>query len=125
MGKRIDRRPDRPHTQDDLENVVMDVLDSGTIMTTSQITKLVKERIELVPDDLVQANERPNESTIDQIIANTLNAKRGISKAGLIQRVGRGEFKITEAGISHNQKRREDAAISEKVFDEIFPNGID
>lgn len=96
---------DEPHTQEEVEREILSVLEDGRVRTTGEITKQVKLRLPLTPEDKQRAAKRPNESKIDQIIANALQEKRTLCKSGLIQRVARGEFKITESGQSRMKER--------------------
>lgn len=101
-----------PYTQEDVEFEVLEVLRSGRTMTTQEVTKVVRSRLSLSKADLLRANKRENESKIDQIIANALQQKRRLCRDGLIERVGRGEFRITEIGrndIAHREAGLTDA----------------
>jgi DNA-binding PadR family transcriptional regulator len=88
----------RPNKQEDVEDVILSVLEGGGALTTDEINRAVRKRITLAPADLERAAKRPNEAKIDQIIANALQDGRRLCRDGLIERVGRGEFRITGKG---------------------------
>lgn len=87
--------------QADIEHEIVEVLSHGRVMTTQEITRAVKAKVHLRPVDRERANERPNESKIDQIIANALQARRNLCRKGLIERVAVGAFRITEEGTKY------------------------
>lgn len=109
-----------PHTQEDVEFDVLEVLRHGRIMTTQEVTKAVKSRLSLASADLQRANKRDHESKIDQIIANALQAKRHLCRDGLIERVGRGEFRITEIGRADIAERDARAAEAGALLDQML-----
>lgn len=113
-----------PHTQEDVEGEVLEVLHHGKIMTTQEITAAVKRRLNLAPADLQRANKR-DESKVDQIIANALQAKRRLCRDGLIERTGRGEFRITVGGTNYLADQETKVAEMSGLLDELFPQGID
>lgn len=114
-----------PHTQEDVEDVALEVLRHGKVMTTQEVTVAVKSRLNLAPVDLLRANKREQESKIDQIIANALQAKRRLCRDGLIERTGRGEFRITPRGLKYLADREVKVAQMSGLLDELFPDGID
>ena len=91
-------------------------------MTTQEVTQAVKKRLSLSIADLQRANKRNQESKIDQIIANALQAKRRLSRDGLIERTGRGEFHITEKGRADIADRDVRTAGAVALFDKTFPD---
>lgn len=96
----------RANQQEDVEDVILEVLESGVVRATAEIIKSVKSRITLVAADMIRATKRPNEAKIDQIIANALQAGRRLCRESLIERVGRGEFRITNGGRDYLAARR-------------------
>lgn len=110
-----------PYAQEDVEEEVVEVLTHGRVMTTQEITAAVKRRLNLSAADLKRANKRDNESKIDQIIANALQAKRRLCRDGLIERVARGEFRLTEAGRGYVADRDARVADMTKLLDELLP----
>lgn len=110
------------YTQEDVEFDVLEVLHHGRSMTTQEVTKAVKSRLSLSSADLRRANKRDHESKIDQIIANALQAERRLCRDGLIERVGRGEFRITENGRADIADRDARAAEAGALFDKMFPD---
>ena len=111
------------HRQEHVEEPILEVLEHGRMMTTSEITRATKAKLDLDPADLARANKRENESKIDQIIANALQERRNLCKKGLIVRVGLGEFKITPKGHEHLARHRETMVMMQKLADEIGFDG--
>lgn len=89
---------EQPHRQADVEYVILEALAHGRIMTTQEIYGAVRRKLDLAPADLERANKRANEHKVDQITANALQDGRKLCKEGLIERVARGEFQITQLG---------------------------
>jgi len=117
---------ERPNQQEDVEDIILEVLENGFVQATADITKAVKSRLLLTTADLVRANRRPNEARIDQIIANALQARRRLCRDGLIERTGRGEFRITEAGRAYLTKfRAETASMSETLAAILGSNSLE
>lgn len=112
----------RPNTQEDVEDVILSALEAGKVLTTAEITRAVRQRITLVPADLEPAAKRPNETKIDQIIANALQDRRRLCREGLIDRVARGEFRITGKGCDYLTKHREMLSDTTRMLNEIFPD---
>lgn len=112
-----------PYVQADVEFDILDVLDGGRVMTTQEVTQSVKKRLSLSEADLRQANKRENESKIDQIIANALQKERRLCRDGLIERVARGEFRITDAGQRDIADRAAQLATASVELDKLFPDG--
>ena len=111
-----------PHTQEDVEDVVVDILQHGKVMSTQEVTAAVKRRLYLAPADLQRAKKRENESKIDQIIANSLQANRRLCREGLIERTGRGEFRITPFGKKYLEDRAAEVADMSALLDELLSN---
>ncbi len=111
-----------PYTQEDVEDDVLEVLRHGRILTTQEVTRAVKQRLNLSKADLKRANKRDNESKVDQIIANALQAKRRLCRDGLIERTGRGEFRITDVGLAYMKDRAARVDEVSKLLDEMFPD---
>jgi hypothetical protein len=111
-----------PYGQADVEFEVLDVLQRGRVMTTQEVTQAVKKRLLLSKADAQQANKRENESKIDQIIANALQKKRRLCRDGLIERVDRGEFRITDAGLRDIAGREALLAKGSVELDKLFPD---
>lgn len=111
-----------PHEQGDVEDEVVKVLRHGRITTTQEVTKAVKSRLVLAPGDLERANKRDSETKIDQIIANALQEGRRLCKSGLIERTGRGEFRITPTG--HRYLADQAAMVAEMSadLDKLLPD---
>lgn len=107
------------HRQEHVEEPILEVLEHGRTMTTAEITKATKRKLDLDPADLARANKRENESKIDGIIANALQDKRNLCKKGWIVRVGIGEFRITQRGHEHLARHRENMALMQKLADEM------
>jgi predicted transcriptional regulator len=102
--------------------VILSVLEKGGAFTTAEVNRAVRMRITLVPADLERAAKRPNESKIDQIIANALQDRRRLCQDGLIERAEKGEFRITDKGrdyLTSHQKLVIEAGL---ILDEIFPD---
>lgn len=112
----------RPNTQEDVEDVILSALEGGGVFTTAEINLAVRQKITLVPADLERAAKRPNEAKIDQIIANALQDRRRLCRDRLIERVGRGEFRITAAGRDYLINQRDMAADASRLLDEMFPD---
>lgn len=110
------------HRQEHVEFVILEVLEFGRVMTTQEVTKATKKRLELESVDLERAAKRETETKIDQIIANALQAKRNLCGQGLIERVNRGEFRITAKGKEHLVNWRNELAELRKLLDEIAPD---
>lgn len=119
-GHHLEREP---YGQADVEFEVLDVLREGRVMTTQDVTHAVKKRLLLAKADLRQANKRENESKIDQIIANALQEKRRLCRNGLIERVGRGEFRITDVGLLDIADRDARLANASAELEKLFPDG--
>jgi ribosomal protein S19E (S16A) len=98
----------RQHSQEDVEDKILEVLEHGGVMGTQQIFRLVKGQLSLLPGDTLPAQKRPGEQMIDQIIANALQAQRRLCAKGLIERVDKGAFRITEKGRSYLSDFREE-----------------
>lgn len=109
-----------PYAQEDVEFEVLEVLRSGRTMTTQEVTKSVRSRLSLSKADLQRANKRENESKIDQIIANALQQKRRLCRDGLIERVGRGEFRITQGGREDLAARERRVANAKALLDQML-----
>jgi DNA-binding PadR family transcriptional regulator len=102
---------ERGTRQDDVEDVILEVLSDFRSQSTVEITKTVKSRIDLVAADRERAKSRPNESKVDQIIANALQARRRLCTERLIERAGIGMFRITDKGKKHLAERNADIAL--------------
>lgn len=113
---------DRPTGQEDVEDIIIEVLENRSVITTAEVTQAVKARIELVAADRQRAAKRENESKIDQIIANALQASRRICREGLIERVERGQFRITAAGRAYLAQNKSLAESMTQQLVEMFPN---
>ncbi|MGQ0659332.1 winged helix-turn-helix domain-containing protein [Sphingosinicella sp.] len=121
----IDLR-NRPTQQEDVEDVILEALENGAVRTTGEITAAVRGRIILTPADRLRAVKRPNESKIDQIIANALQTKRRLCRDGLIERTGHGEFRITEGGRAYLAKfRAEVESMSETLAGILGSRSLD
>jgi hypothetical protein len=117
-------KAERPNKQEDVEDVIVEVLEHQRTMTTAEVTAAVKTRLRLVPADLERAAKRENESKIDQIIANALQAERRLCRDRLIERVGLGIFRITASGLSYLADHRAEVEAASKLLDNMFPDGI-
>lgn len=115
---------ERPTQQEDVEDVILHALEGSGVQTTFEITRSVRDRLPLTAGDLVRANERPNEAKVDQIIANALQAGRRLCRDGLIERTGRGEFRITEKGRDYLTEQRKDIALMSETLGAILGPGI-
>jgi len=113
---------ERPHRQEDVEDVIVDVLSHGRILTTQEITRAVKVRLPLSAADLRKANKRDNESKIDQIIANALQERRRLCRKGLIERVTVGEFRLTEKGRKYLREREEMMNDAMTLLNQLLPD---
>ena len=107
------------HRQEHVEEPILEVLEHGRTMTTAEVTRAAKAKLDLDPADLARANKRENESKIDQIIANALQEGRNLCKKGLIVRVGHGQFQITAKGRDHLAEHREKMTLLQKLADEM------
>lgn len=112
----------RPNSQEDVEDVILSALEAGTVLTTAEINRGVRQRITLVPADLEPAAKRPNETKIDQIIANALQDRRRLCRDGLIERVAKGEFRITAKGRDYLAEHRNMVSDASRLLDEMFPD---
>lgn len=117
-------RDERRHEQCDVEDPILEALEHRGTATTAEITVAVKERLALFPADRGRANKRDGESKIDQIIANALQDKRTLCRRGLIRRIARGEFEITDTGRSYLAKHQQDVAEAGVLLNELFPDGL-
>lgn len=112
----------RPNAQEDVEDLILSILEGGGVLTTAEVTRAVKGRINLVLADLERAAKRPNETKIDQIIANALQDRRRLCRDRLIERADKGKFRITAVGrdyLANHRKMMEDAS---RLLDEMFPD---
>ena len=114
---------ERPHREEHVRLHVLEVLEVAGAMETAQITRLVKSQLDLAPGDVEQANERNNEVKIDQIIANALSARRFLCKEGLIERIGIGQFRITEKGRAFVVESGRRQSEMDATFIELFGAG--
>ncbi|RYG86439.1 MAG: hypothetical protein EON59_09965 [Alphaproteobacteria bacterium] len=112
----------RPNKQEDIEDVILSVLEGGGVFTTAEVTRAVRAKITLVPADLERAAKRPNEAKIDQIIANALQDRRRLCRDGLIERFGRGEFRLTDKGRDYLTNHRKLMSEASLILDEMFPD---
>ncbi len=119
------KRDDRRHEQGDVEDPILEVLEHRGSTTTAEITAAVKKRLAPLPSDRERANKREGESKIDQVIANALQEKRHLCRDGLIRRIGRGEFVITDEGRGYLRRQRQRVAEASSIFDELYPDGIE
>ena len=115
-------RPTARHYQEDVEDVILDVLEHRSITTTADIYKLVKGRLNLTPADRENAVARNWNDKIEQVIANALRDICRLCQDGLIERVARGEFRITAAGKAHLKKHRERVERMVITLSEMFPD---
>jgi hypothetical protein len=111
---------ERRHTQSEVEEVIIDVLASGSRLTTAEITRATKLRLALVGRDRDRAAKRPNESKVDQIIANALQARRRLCRDSLIERVEKGLFRITAKGVKYYEERQADLDAMRADFDQML-----
>jgi restriction endonuclease Mrr len=95
----------------------LEYLQNGAIRTTQEITRAVKERVELTSEDRKQAAKRHAESKVDQIIANALQSKRRLCRGGLIERVERGTFRITASGALYLAEQRKSFEFMSELLD--------
>lgn len=105
-----------PHGQADVEYTILEVLAHGGIMATQEVYAGVRRKLDLAPADLEKANKRDNERKIDQIIANALQDGRYLCKTGQIERIARGEFRITEKGREQILEREELRSILDEML---------
>ena len=115
-------RPTARHYQDDVEDVILDVLEHRSVASTADIYKLVKDRLNLTPADRERAVARNWDSKIEQVIANALRDICRLCKDGLIERVGRGQFRITAAGKAYLKEHRDKVERMVKTLSEMFPD---
>ncbi|MEG4434413.1 winged helix-turn-helix domain-containing protein [Microcoleus sp. F10_A2] len=108
----------QPHRQADVECVILEVLALKRTMTTQEVYADVRSKLDLAAADLEKANKRDNERKIDQIIANALQEGRTLCRRGWIERVGKGEFRITGKGEAQLQKIEELRAL----LDDLMPD---
>jgi hypothetical protein len=113
---------ERPHSQAEVEDVILDVLSCGIPRTTQEITSAVRNRLPLTSADRAGAAKRQNERKVDQIIANALQAGRRLCRDLLIERISIGTFKITPAGQNALLSRAADIEEMSKIADGL---GID
>lgn len=118
-------KDERRHEQTDVEDPILEVLEHRGSTTTAEITAAVKKRLAPFSADRERANRREGESKIDQVIANALQEKRRLCRDGLIRRIGRGEFAITDEGRSHLAKYRRDVEEAGAILDALYPDGIE
>ena len=109
----------RPHSQSEVEDVILDALRHGLSRTTQEITSGVRKRLPLTVADLRVAAKRENEAKIDQIIANALQSGRRLCRDGLIERVSKGVFKITSNGQQRLSEHKADLEELSKICDEL------
>ena len=107
------------HQQNEVEDVILEVLKHGGVMTTQELQKAVKARLDLDPSDLQPAKKRANETKIDQIISNALQESRNLCRKGWVCRVARGEFLITPDGQAHLIAEKEMQSLVRGVMDEL------
>jgi galactokinase len=108
----------QPHRQSDVEFVILEALVHKRTMTTQEVYAAVRHRLDLAPADLEKANKRDNERKIDQIIANALQEGRTLCRRGWIERIGKGEFRITSGGEAQLQQIAADIAL----LDDLMPD---
>lgn len=113
---------DRAHEEDDARIPILEVLSSGGLWTTQELTKAVRARLKLFPADIEPAAKRHNEQKIDQIIANALQAKRELCASGLVERVERGVFRLTPKGSEFLKKFQDDVAFGVAWLEENYPD---
>ncbi|MCW3837073.1 winged helix-turn-helix domain-containing protein [Sphingomonas canadensis] len=102
--------------------MILNVLSHGHVMTTQEITRSVKAKLPLTSTDLARANKRSNEAKIDQIIANALQDRRRLCRNGLIERVARGEFRLTRKGREYLAAQAEMLKDATALLDDLFPD---
>lgn len=112
----------RPDTQEDVEDVILTILHGCGTLTTAEINHSVRQSLLLVPADLERAAKRLNETKIDQIISNALQDRRRLCRDGLIERVDRGEFRITEKGRAYVAEQERLTKDASALLDELFPD---
>lgn len=110
----------RRNKQEDVEDVILSVLEGGGVLTTAEVNRAVRKKIILGPADLERANERTNESKIDQIIANALQDRRRLCRDALIERVDKGEFRITDKGRDYLTDHRNLVSDMTLTLNEMF-----
>ena len=115
----------RATTEEEVREPILIALRSGTILTTQEIFKAVKAQIEVVDSDRLRANERTSETKLDQIIANALQAGRALCRENLIERTGRGEFRITPHGQAYITTVQAENADIAALLDKMLPDGFD
>lgn len=112
----------RAHEEEDVRLPILEALEVSSLLTTQEITGKVRGKLKLFPADLEQANKRLNEQKIDQTIANALQDKRELCGDGLIIRVSRGTFLLTDIGRKYLADFRTEFANTSKFLDDIFPD---
>lgn len=108
------------YREEHVREPILNVLASGSIMTTQQVTRLVEQELDLGAEDRANANARPNEMKIDGIIANALQTGRQLCRDGLVERVCEGEFRITEKGRAHLADFQADIDQMSKILDGLM-----
>lgn len=89
---------ERAHEEGDVRLPIIEVLSAGGSWTTQDLTRAVRARLKLFPEDLAPAAKRQSEK-IDQIIANALQDKRKLCASGLIEPIRSRRFPTDAEGI--------------------------
>lgn len=114
-------QPNARHLEADIEDVILDVLERRGVTPTAEIYRLVKDRLDLTLADQQKSRARPWNTNIEVTIANALRDICRLCQDGLIERVARGEFRITAAGKAYLKEHRDRVERMVKSLSEMFP----
>jgi hypothetical protein len=113
------------HTEDDVLSPILEFILTRYTVTTMEIRMGVKKMLPLFPRDRDRANRRPNEQVIDQIIANALRPNQWLCREGMIERVDRGLFRITEKGREYLAERERVVQTMLDYLNKHYPGAFD
>ena len=105
-------------TEAQVQTILLKVMTTGGVFSNRRLKDLVRQELELFPDDLVRSRSRSAEAVYENIINNALSPARSNSlyAQGAVENCGRGLHRITNKGRLLLARQ----AAMENAFAEVF-----
>jgi restriction endonuclease Mrr len=108
----------RRFLEQDAHFLVLNVIRNGESWSNGSIKTALEKELDLSNEDRARANRRENEPKWYTIVNNCLQDGRGLYKMGLVERVGRGEHRITAKGRDALAAHEQNVQTLSAMFDE-------
>ena len=93
------------HETDELtiQQAILELMKDGRVWTNAELKKRLANALPWTPEELTASPKRPNEQVWENRVNNALSQTPGRPRSlygkGHVQNVGRGQHRITEAGV--------------------------